>query len=52
VGIAIEVVDERNPIDVVGHHRDLKAGPWKPWLQHSGLAGDDAGEYSTCSPKP
>jgi hypothetical protein len=30
--IAIEVIDERNLVDVVGYHRDLKAGPWKPWL--------------------
>jgi hypothetical protein len=40
--IAIEVIDERNLVDLVGYHRDLKAGPWKPWLQHSRLAGDDA----------
>ena len=40
--IAIEVIDERNLVDVVGYHRDLKAGPWKPWPQHSRLAGDDA----------
>jgi len=24
--IAIEVIDERNLVDVVGYHRDLKAG--------------------------
>jgi hypothetical protein len=40
--IAIEVIDERNLVDVVGYHRDLKAGPWKPWPQHARLAGDDA----------
>jgi len=38
----MEVIDERNLVDVVGYHRDLKAGPWKPWPQHSRLAGDDA----------
>jgi hypothetical protein len=50
--MAIQVIYERNPVDVVGHHRDLKAGPWKQWLQHSRLAGGQRRhEYSTCSPK-
>src|ERR1700694_6347471 len=40
--ITIEVIDERNLVDVVGYHRDLKAGPWKLRPQHSSLAGDDA----------
>jgi hypothetical protein len=37
----MEVLDERNLVDVVGYHRNLKAGSWKRWLQRSRVAWDD-----------